>query len=302
MGWAKFCETFDGHPKVLRAGFMAKHLLAAAIRHCARFHTDGMISLREIYEIARWDGMAVDNDELIGRLCENGLMRRVSADMYEIHDFLDYHFTKQENTERRTELSEKRAAAGKKSGEARRAKSEQATNKPGTKREQNGNKNEPDPDPDPDPYLKPKTTVGLKSDHVVEVFDHYRTHHPRAHRKPSPKSKEWRAIKARFAEGYTVQDLCSAIDGCHKSPWHMGANERGRKYDSLELITRDGSKVQQFMEFARNGAPRERSKSGAVNMMMDILEDGNGQTGNIFGGIQEGVRRPALDVPKPKVG
>ena len=45
----------------------------------------------------------------------------------------------------------------------------------------------------------------------------------------------------------------SAVDGCHASAWHMGDNDRGRPYNSLELILRDASKVQFFSELARAG-------------------------------------------------
>ena len=75
--------------------------------------------------------------------------------------------------------------------------------------------------------------------HVVLVFNHYRKYHPRAHKKPSSKMQEWKKIQTRLAEGYSVEDLCLAIDGCHVSPYHMGENERSRKFDSLELIVRD---------------------------------------------------------------
>lgn len=44
-----------------------------------------------------------------------------------------------------------------------------------------------------------------------------------------------------------------AIDGIHFSPFHQGENDRGKKYDSLELCMRDGSHVQQFIEVADSG-------------------------------------------------
>lgn len=101
---------------------------------------------------------------------------------------------------------------------------------------------------------RPESTQA--SNEILAVFAHYRTHHPRAHRKPHSKMKEWRAVKARLTEGYTVEDLCRAIDGCHESPFHQGTNDTGAKYDGLELIVRDSSKVQKFMEI------HERRQSG----------------------------------------
>lgn len=91
---------------------------------------------------------------------------------------------------------------------------------------------------------------------IRAVFLHYRTYHREAHKKPTSDSKEWKHIKARLAEGCTVEDLRLAIDGCHRSAWHQGKNKRSRRYDSLELIMRTGSKVQQFMEL-NNPTPLE---------------------------------------------
>jgi hypothetical protein len=96
---------------------------------------------------------------------------------------------------------------------------------------------------------------------VLSVFDHYRQYHQQAHKKPSPKSKEWKAIAARLSEGYTGDDLIQAIDGMHKSPFHMGENDRGKRYDSLELCMRDGSKVQQFIELAGQGTPDAKTEA-----------------------------------------
>ena len=93
--------------------------------------------------------------------------------------------------------------------------------------------------------VKPKVD---QSDEVLSVYEHYRKYHPRAHAKPNSKSKEWRSIKDRLAEGCTVEDLRGAIDGCHGSAWHQGHNDRKRSYNSLELIMRDGGKVHQFLE------------------------------------------------------
>ena len=87
------------------------------------------------------------------------------------------------------------------------------------------------------------------------VFEHYRLYHPRAFPRPSSKTKEWPKIKARLADGYSVQDLCLAIDGCQRSAFHSGENDAGKVYQNLELIVRDGSKVNQFMELANGEGP-----------------------------------------------
>jgi hypothetical protein len=101
----------------------------------------------------------------------------------------------------------------------------------------------------------PNALRAIQSPDVLAVFEHYRGFHPRAHKTPHSGMKEWGKIKARLAEGYSVDDLKLAIDGCHRSPFHMGENDNGRKYNTLELIVRDGSKVQSFIELAQQEGP-----------------------------------------------
>jgi hypothetical protein len=84
-----------------------------------------------------------------------------------------------------------------------------------------------------------------------QVMDHYKKYHPRAFPKVLSTLKEAKKIQARLKEGFSVEDLIEAIDGCHRSEYHQGQNDQNKKYDSLELIVRDGSKVQQFIEINR---------------------------------------------------
>jgi len=92
-----------------------------------------------------------------------------------------------------------------------------------------------------------------RRDEVLAVFAHYRSYHPRAAPKPTSKSKEWRLIVARLGEGSSVADLCRAIDGQHRSPWHLGQAEGSTtKYLSLSLAMRDASHVTSLGEIADN--------------------------------------------------
>jgi len=79
-----------------------------------------------------------------------------------------------------------------------------------------------------------------------EVLDFYLTFHPRAR----PGHKERQLILDRLKDGYSVSDLCVAIEGNHISPWHCGENPRGTKYHKLSLIMRDSEQVSSFMEIA----------------------------------------------------
>jgi len=81
---------------------------------------------------------------------------------------------------------------------------------------------------------------------VAQVIERYRVFHPRA----KPGDKEKRLIRARLKDGYSADDLCACIDGYHKSPHHLGDNDRGVKYLSLGLFLRDSDHVQKGVEFA----------------------------------------------------
>jgi hypothetical protein len=86
------------------------------------------------------------------------------------------------------------------------------------------------------------------SDHVLSVFDHWRAvmGHPAS--KLTPKRR--RLVIQRLRDGYTVDQLRSAIDGCRLDPHNMGHNDRNTVYDDLELICRDGEHVERFMRKA----------------------------------------------------
>ncbi len=98
----------------------------------------------------------------------------------------------------------------------------------------------------------PERRSGENGDEIRQVFDHYRKHHPKSHPKPLSTSKEWRAIRSRLNEGYTVADLCEAIDGCHVCPHNCGINDRNTVYQDLNLIVRDGGQVARFIEEWKN--------------------------------------------------
>jgi hypothetical protein len=53
-------------------------------------------------------------------------------------------------------------------------------------------------------------------------------------------------IRARLAQGYTRHELEDAIRGCAASPHHMGVNDTGTVYDSINLILRNAEKVDFF--------------------------------------------------------
>ncbi len=107
-----------------------------------------------------------------------------------------------------------------------------------------------------DRSLKSKVRKLKPDNSVVAVVEHYQTYHPKA----QAGSKERAKISARLAEGFSVDDLTLAVDGCHVSPWHCGTNPSGAKYQGLELIFRDATHVTQFIEHAHEQGDQKLSE------------------------------------------
>lgn len=87
------------------------------------------------------------------------------------------------------------------------------------------------------------------ADETREVFDYWRARlgHKTAKLTNDRKSK----VSARFREGYSVEDIKAAIDGCAGSAWHTGDNPQAKRYDDLTLICRNGSKLEDFRAMSR---------------------------------------------------
>lgn len=90
------------------------------------------------------------------------------------------------------------------------------------------------------------------------VFDHWRTatKHPRAQLDAKRRTLILRALKA-----YSAEDLCRAIDGYARSPFHQGQNDRSQRYDGLDLILRDAGKIEAGWDLAAKHVPAPESPS-----------------------------------------
>ncbi|MBS1790589.1 MAG: hypothetical protein JST85_22920 [Acidobacteria bacterium] len=86
------------------------------------------------------------------------------------------------------------------------------------------------------------------SDQVNEIFDYWKTilRHPNA----KLTNERKRLIETRLKrDGYTVEQIKQAIDGCSRSVFHQGGNSQGMVYDDLSLICRDGTHLERFIAF-----------------------------------------------------
>jgi hypothetical protein len=89
------------------------------------------------------------------------------------------------------------------------------------------------------------------NDGVREVFAHW-TQVMKVETPLDSESK--RRIRARLNEGFSVDALKAAIDGCKASAWHMGANPDRKVFNDITTICRDGAQVRKLGALRPAGA------------------------------------------------
>jgi hypothetical protein len=86
----------------------------------------------------------------------------------------------------------------------------------------------------------------MTPENVLAVFSHWQI--IMDHKRAKMDVVRARVIRERMRDGYTVEDLCLAIDGCAASAFHMGENRDRTVYDSITLILRDADHVDKFIK------------------------------------------------------
>jgi hypothetical protein len=84
---------------------------------------------------------------------------------------------------------------------------------------------------------------------IREVFEYWRAECRGGNARVVLGEKRSAVIAARLKDGYTVDQLCQAIDGARDHAFEKD----GRKYDELELIMRNEVKVDDFIQRAMGG-------------------------------------------------
>lgn len=103
-----------------------------------------------------------------------------------------------------------------------------------------------------------KDITPQSADHSLEIFDYWKMR--MNHSKAKFDSKRQALINKALKLGYEAQDLIAAINGCAKSPYHMGTDGRNSTvYDDLGLILRDAEHIDKFMKL--NSLPQAPSNS-----------------------------------------
>jgi hypothetical protein len=79
--------------------------------------------------------------------------------------------------------------------------------------------------------------------------------------------KRSKKIEEALNLGYTPDELKLAIDGCSKTPFNTGQNDKGQRYDSIDLIFRDADHIDQFISNSIN-PPRPAVNGDSENNPM----------------------------------
>ena len=95
---------------------------------------------------------------------------------------------------------------------------------------------------------------------IKEIFEYWKQ--KSGHSKALLIVQRRKAIAGRLKDGYTVVQIKQAIDGCLENPFNRGENDRGTSYDDIELICRNGVKLEQFLK-TRATKTSENSKSSS---------------------------------------
>jgi len=95
-------------------------------------------------------------------------------------------------------------------------------------------------------------------------------------------TKRRNAVKARIKEGYDLEMFQNAIDGNSKNAWNRGDNPQGKKYNDLELICRDGSKLEGYAQIITDVITVESTqpwKASTEDLMDTSWADGDSVVG-----------------------
>lgn len=91
-----------------------------------------------------------------------------------------------------------------------------------------------------------RTMSNGKPSDVRVVFEHWQQTHN--HPKAALDGKRERLIGDAL-KGYDVPTLCQTITGYRNSPFHMGANDKGVVYDSIEVMLRNAKQIDAGLKF-----------------------------------------------------
>jgi hypothetical protein len=261
MSWFRVESGFRDHPKLKRLARSlnvshneAKGMVASLWCWCLDHAVDGNLSSFEAWDLADAAGWEDEPSVFLDALIAVKLLDE-TPDGLEVHEWMD-----RAGSFREALRKQKQRAKSKASKLSRDCPGTVVSTRDGLSDKEDREDRQTGQRGQTDHYLSTsqtpaKPTARDRKALILKVYDHYRTYHPRSHPKPNGKSKESKRIRDRLEEGYSVADLCKAIDGCHRTPHNTGSNDRNQTYLGLELIMRTSDQVARFVENADRFAP-----------------------------------------------
>lgn len=107
---------------------------------------------------------------------------------------------------------------------------------------------------------------------IRDIFDHWVSATDRQAARVRLTATRTAKVTARLRDGYTPDQIKSAISGYAASSFHRGDNDRGHRYDSLEFICRDGEKIERGIEMRAPAAVKAAAVATATASAADEAE------------------------------
>ena len=121
--------------------------------------------------------------------------------------------------------------------------------------------------------INQESNMSAKANHSFDLFKYWCDVMGKNMSTSKLTPKRDKAIKARLKEGYTVEQVKQAIDGCRLDAFSMGQNDRQKPFNDIELICRTGEKLESFIQ---GNAPQSKFSPAAdrtINMLKDLELD-----------------------------
>lgn len=128
----------------------------------------------------------------------------------------------------------------------------------------------PDPEPDNKKPLPPEGGTVSKANQAFSIFQYWCSVMGKNIGSSKLTPKREKAINARLKDGYTPEQIKSAIDGCRADPFSMGKNDRQKPFNDIELICRTGEKLESFLP--ENSAGSGSQFSGKTGRNIQTLQ------------------------------
>lgn len=129
------------------------------------------------------------------------------------------------------------------------------------------------------PIVALQTRPAIGDPQIENVFEHWKVlmDHPNAKLDEKRKTIIRKALKF----GYSVSDLCQAIAGCSYTPHNIGDNERGQRYDGLQVILRDPYQIDRFIHNCKFPPGRQTDADRCIyaNYFCGVFEHENAKNG-----------------------